>query len=162
MRRATIPLIILATLIAIIAALAWYFKRDTKEEIQQRQPVTYTQGLDEWQPVTITGTYMPQHIILINTPNNTQHLVTGFSIPNGPKILVDRGEVRKQNLEPPTEPITITGYIRHSQPGMGPILEKYPPETDRINTKVIGEALGEVFEEDYVELKNGQPSAAAP
>lgn len=143
MRRVTIPLIILATLITLIAALTWYFTTSS------------TGGTDR--RVTITGTYMPHHEILIDAPDNTQYVVTGFHTTNGTNILANRGQTRDQHYAPPpTEPVTITGHLRPTQPGMGPVREKHPPETDKLDTQGISTALNETFQEEYLELISGE------
>lgn len=125
------------------------------------EPIPYAQNLNEWQPVTAHGSYQP-HTDIINTQPQIQ-VLTPFHIDDGPTVLINRGHAPSRDYETaPRTAITIIGYVRHTQPGMSALLEKHPPETDRIDTQGLALALNQTFELDYLQLAEGQPGALDP
>ena len=152
----TFLLVIIAA--ALLGTIVFFHDRQQTQTVLDRAAVPYAQDLDEWQRVTVTGTYSPLDDVLIATRPG-YHVVTPFRSETGPVILVNRGTPQngRDYAPAPSGKVTITGYIRRTQPGMSAVAEKYPPETDRIDTQGLALALNQTFETDYLQLAEGQP-----
>ncbi|TWT28571.1 SURF1 family protein [Corynebacterium canis] len=157
----TFLLVIIAA--ALLGTIVFFYDRQQTQAVLNRAPVPYAQDLDEWQRVTVTGTYSPLDDVLIATRPG-YHVVTPFRSDAGPVILVNRGTPQngRDYAPAPSGKVTITGYIRRTQPGMSAVAEKYPPETDRIDTQGLALALNQTFELDYLQLAEGQPGVLDP
>jgi cytochrome oxidase assembly protein ShyY1 len=85
----------------------------------------------EWTPVTATGRYAGQHLMLVrNRPNNGvfgYEVVVPLTLKDGASLLVDRGWIAngRTAAEPSTVPatpageVTVTGWLRPGEPSLG-------------------------------------------
>ncbi len=122
----------------------------------------------EWRPVTASGTYLPDQVLVFNRTQNGRagdNVLTALQLDGGPIVLINRGFVPlgTETPDPPTGDVEVLGLARRSQlrerggltdTGDGPVTEVRRVEIERIAPQ-----LGDLVAPMYVDLISSQPAA---
>ncbi|HIW96311.1 MAG TPA: SURF1 family protein [Candidatus Corynebacterium gallistercoris] len=118
----------------------------------------------EWMRVELQGHFLADdQVLLRNRPVNSSpayQSLTPFALDSGMNVLVNRGWVPAgEGLAPdvptpPTEYMTITGFIRMNEPKPAAAPAEYDGYTQvtGMNTDLVSEATGVPLAEDYVQI----------
>lgn len=131
---------------------------------------------DEWRQVTATGTYLPDHQVLVRLRTfddaPAYEVLVPMRLASGPVILVNRGYVRPvQGTMPPViEPapsgeVTVVARARKSEgtvPGKDPIVENGYPQVYFLDAGQVGSAIGLPLVDGWFQLADGQPGVLNP
>jgi cytochrome oxidase assembly protein ShyY1 len=130
---------------------------------------------DQFLRVTMTGTYDPEHQMLVRArtvnDNVGYEVVTPLRLSNGTAVLVDRGWLPPGSASdtttephvpaPPTGRVTVVGQVRMPETEAGPVQWRNGHvEVRRINTARMGATLPYPAYDGYVTLTGQSPPAA--
>lgn len=144
----------------------------------QAAPVPYQQVFDhpvgeaqQWQRVTVTGTYDAEHQIQVRyRPNggqsNTWEVITPLRTEQGQAVLINRGWVAVPQgtrvpdalPAPPAGPVTVTGYVRRDENGKPKAIDPVNNQVRLVNSVAIEKTLGYPVVDGYVALIESQPT----
>jgi surfeit locus 1 family protein len=115
-------------------------------------------GAIEYRTATASGTFDPDHQVVVRTSGQSGDVVTALVMADGTAVLVDRGVVsavgdRPAAPAPPAGPITITGRVRRSQPSSTGAVD----ELDRFDVARMGASLPYSVLPVYLELISPLP-----
>lgn len=120
---------------------------------------------DEWQRVTVTGTYLPQDQLVVRYRSNLATKETGWEtvVPlqasDGRVVLIDRGfkprtpgtDFPASEAAPPTGTVTITGYVRRNEQSNDPNpLTPAAGSVRLINSTALAKAFGTPLVDGYI------------
>lgn len=127
---------------------------------------------DQWRRVTATGTYLDQDQHLVrNRPNGGifgYEVLVPLLLPDGSAVTVDRGWVPNaktaatipQVPAPPPGEVTVTGWLRPSEPDLGHELPT--GQLSSIHLPSLASATGLDLVQAYVVLQSEDPPADRP
>lgn len=125
---------------------------------------------DQWQRVTATGTYLPDDRHLArNRPHGGvfgYEVLVPLQLPDGTAVVVDRGWVPNAETAatvpdvppPPTGQVTVTGWLRPSEPDLGSDLPA--GQLSSIHLPSMAATTGLDLVQAYVVLQTEDPPAA--
>ncbi|TQL57277.1 SURF1 family protein [Propioniferax innocua] len=143
---------------------------------QNRPPIPYSDVADqpitdedEWQRVTVTGTFDAEHQFIaryrVNDETPGIEVVTPLELGDGRALLVDRGFIPVERGQPmpetapapPTGEVTITAHLRPSENGRRNALEPVNGQIRLINSDALAEALPHPVQDGYVSVLEMTP-----
>ncbi|CAI9399082.1 SURF1 family cytochrome oxidase biogenesis protein [Aestuariimicrobium sp. T2.26MG-19.2B] len=154
-------------------------RRETNARIvaHQKEPVRdWTQVFtgpiaddQQWQRVTITGTYEQQHSLRVRYRNSGDQagmeVVTPLVTASGRTVLIDRGFIPKPEDRPeadvpkaPVGTVTVVGWVRRSENGKTTATRPVEGNVRLINAPMIAETLGLRLEDGYIQQISSTPS----
>lgn len=119
---------------------------------------------DQWQRVTITGTFDAEHQLQVRYRSNNDatgwELVTPLVAADGRVILIDRGFVTRPGgvdfpkvlPQPPAGEVTIVGYVRRNEQGKPNATTPTEGTVRLINSDAIGAWMGRDLVNGYISL----------
>ncbi len=126
---------------------------------------------DQWQRVEVSGTFDPEHQLLVRYRSNAGavgwELVTPLVTDSGDTVLVNRGFVPRAPGQdfptvfpaPPSGPVTVVGHVRRDEQGKDNATVPNEVQTVRlINSGDIGAWLGRPVVNGYVGLLSVTPA----
>jgi cytochrome oxidase assembly protein ShyY1 len=167
----------------------WQFRRHDERQARNHAveasfrhlpvPVERLPADQEWQQVTLTGSYLP-HAEAVARLRSVQgepafEVLTPFRLTSGTVVLVNRGFVRPQRGGPsgtgrgnqvpgyggaPASEVTVVGRLRHDEvdgQGRGAFEEGGHRQVYAINSAAVGDATGLAIRPGYVQLVADQP-----
>lgn len=132
------------------------------------------QDSDQWQRVTVSGTFDPTHQLEIRYRSNNgatgTEVVTPLRTADGTIILVDRGfivrgagEAPPESLPaPPTGIVTVMGHLRRSENGSTEAITPALGAVRLINAPAIGAWMGTDVVNGYIGLLEVTPAQDGP
>ncbi|WP_460765083.1 SURF1 family cytochrome oxidase biogenesis protein [Mariniluteicoccus flavus] len=125
---------------------------------------------DQWQRVTVEGTYDPAHQFQVRYRFNNRtpgfEVVTPLRVASGQTVLVDRGFIevpRGQAIPdaappPPAGKVIVTGHVRRSEIGKPKAVDPVNNQVRLVNAPAIGKALPYPIVDGYLSLTESQPA----
>jgi cytochrome oxidase assembly protein ShyY1 len=129
---------------------------------------------DQWQRVTLTGTFDASHQLEIRYRSNDgatgTEVVTPLRTADGKTVLIDRGfivrgagEAPPESLPaPPSGTVTVMGHLRRSENGSTEAITPALGAVRLINAPVIGSWLGTEVMNGYIGLLEVTPAQDGP
>jgi cytochrome oxidase assembly protein ShyY1 len=118
-------------------------------------------GAIEYRTTTATGSFDPDHQIVVRTSGQSGDVMTALVLSDGTAVLVDRGVIsavgdRPAAPPPPSGPTTITGRVRRSQPSSTDAVN----ELDHFDVTRMGASLPYPVLPLYIELISPSPAGS--
>ncbi|NLE96878.1 MAG: SURF1 family protein [Propionibacterium sp.] len=140
----------------------------------QQDPVPYEQVMnrimtdeDQWQPVTITGTYTGEtfHVGYRNQGATGSEVLSVMEAHDGRHVLVDRGFIPRPagapDPDPPEAPpgeVTVTGYVQRDERGRDSAITPHEFHIRLIDSEAISQWLGRDLVNGYVTVTESSPA----
>lgn len=122
---------------------------------------------DQWQPVTITGTYTGEtyQVRYRNQDGAGQEVVSVMRAHDGREVLVNRGFLHRVTGQPDAAPpappqgeVSITGYVHRNERGNDTAVVPHDFNVRLINSDAIGTSLGRELVNGYVTVTESSPA----
>jgi len=141
--------------------------------LSQRGDAVVQDG-DQWQRVTVTGTFDASHQLEVRYRSNDgatgTEVVTPLRTTDGKVILIDRGFIVRAAGEappetlpaPPTGTVTVVGHLRRSENGQREAIAPALGAVRLINAPAIGAWMGTDLVDGYIGLLEITPAQEGP
>ncbi|MGA4508606.1 SURF1 family protein [Propionibacteriaceae bacterium G1746] len=123
---------------------------------------------DQWQRVTVTGTYLPEHQLEVRYRNVGGSQGSEWVLPlrtsDGRLVLVDRGFTSRGNGEvarpaaAPAGQVTVTGFVRRNEQGKANATTPMQGSVRLINAPAISAAIGQQLVDGYIQAISSTPA----
>ena len=125
---------------------------------------------EQWQRVTITGTYLPQHQLEVRYRNVGGQAGSEWVVPmktaDGSVVLINRGfTTRDQGTvveasAPPTGEVTVEGFVRRNERGKASAVVPVQGSVRLINAPAIAEVTDLPLADGYIQQISSVPAEA--
>ena len=127
---------------------------------------------DQWQRVTITGTFDAEHQLIVRYRNNGDaagyEVVVPLRASDGRTILIDRGFITRSAGQdfpssvapPPSGQVTIVGHVRRNEQGADTATTPAAGSVRLINSDAIAKASGLTLVSGYIGVLEMTPAQA--
>lgn len=125
---------------------------------------------DQWQRVSVTGTYDPAGQLVVRYRSNAGRtgweVVAPLRASDGRIVLIDRGFKQRQpgtdfpaaEAAPPAGRVTVVGYVRRNEQGAAIATRPTSGSIRLINSAAIGEGLGLDLVDGYIAALDTTPA----
>lgn len=125
---------------------------------------------DQWQRVTVTGTFDPSHQLEVRYRSNNgatgTEVLTPLHTADGHIVLIDRGFITREKGEappetlpaPPTGTVTVMGHLRRSENGTDEAIHPALNSIRLINAPAISAWMGTEVMDGYIGLLEITPA----
>lgn len=127
---------------------------------------------DQWQRVTVTGTFDAEHQLIVRYRNNGDaagyEVVVPLHATDGRTILIDRGFIARPAGQdfpssvapPPSGQVTIVGHVRRNEQGADTATTPVAGSVRLINSDAIAKASGLTLVSGYIGVLEMTPAQA--
>ena len=153
-------------------------ERNATAAANQSKPVVdwkevFTDTIDEdeqWQRVTITGTYLPEHQLEVRYRNVGGQAGSEWVVPmktsDGSVVLVNRGFTTRDEgtvveaKAAPTGEVTVQGFVRRNERGKANAVVPVQGSVRLINAPAIAQVIGVPLADGYIQQIRSDPPTA--
>ncbi len=179
-------LVVVAAIVAMVMAGFWQLRRlderqafnrtvierseQTPRPVEELLDGTYDADADEWLPVVLTGSYLPEQIIEFNQSQGGragENVLAALLLDDGSTVIVNRGFIILGAEVPPAPAVEVTvrGLVRASeQRDRGGLTDQLDPElreVRRVDIPQIATLLPGEVAPFYVQLVDRDPPITA-
>lgn len=123
---------------------------------------------EQWQRVSITGTYLPEHQLEVRYRSVGGQAGSEWVVPmktsGGKLVLIDRGFTTRDDgtvvaaKAPPSGVVTVEGFVRRNERGKSTAIVPVQGSVRLINAPAIAEVLGLPLADGYIQQITSDPA----